>query len=207
MRKADTRPKDKRPFPEPASQQPSELPMLPERAKRVKTLAICLALLSIAYPLKGSVAVSVQRDISLPAGPGYDLAPMWDAPFPYRGVIEMEAKAAGVPAWILAGVIAYESGYVETARNLNTNGTNDLGIAQLNDKYLAYFADRFNDGQRVDPFNPLVSIRVAARYLAANYELFGDWQYAVAGYNCGPERAKVRPWPQTTERYIQEVFK
>jgi soluble lytic murein transglycosylase-like protein len=173
----------------------------------MKALVACIALLSIAYPLKGSVAGPVLRDTSLPAGTGYDLSIMWDAPFPYRGIIEHEAKAAGVPAWILAGVIQYESGYVETARNRNTNGTMDLGIAQLNDKYLAYFADRFNDGERVDPFNPLVSIRVAARYLAANHALFGDWQYAVAAYNCGPERAKVRPWPQTTERYVKEVFK
>ncbi len=173
----------------------------------MKTLLACIALLSIAYPLKGSVEVSVLRDTSLPAGPGYDLSPMWDVPFPYRGIIEHEAQAAGVPTWILAGVIQYESGYVETARNRNTNGTNDLGIAQLNDKYLAYFADRFNDGQRVDPFNPLVSIRIAARYLTANYELFGDWQYAVAAYNCGPGRARTRPWPQATERYVKEVFR
>ena len=173
----------------------------------MKTLVACIALLSIAYPLGGSVA---GQDILIPAmpeGPGYDLTLMWDVPFPYRGIIEHEAQAAGVPTWILAGVIQYESGYVETARNQNTNGTNDLGIAQLNDRYLAYFAERFNDGQRVDPFNPLVSIRVAARYLAANYETFGDWQYAVAAYNCGPERARTRPWPQTTERYVREVFR
>lgn len=173
----------------------------------MKLALACIALLSIACPLGGSVAGQAVEIPAIASGPGYDLTPIWDAPFPYRGVIEMEAKAAGVPAWILAGVIQYESGYSETARNRNTNSTMDLGIAQLNDRYLAYFAERFNDGQRVDPFNPMVSIRVAARYLAANYEFFGCWQYAVAGYNCGPERAKVRPWPQTTERYVKEVFR
>jgi soluble lytic murein transglycosylase-like protein len=180
---------------------------LPAKGSAMKALMVCIAILSIPYPLRGSATGYQIKIPAIESGPGYDLTPMWDAPFPYRGVIEHEARAAVVPEWILAGVIAYESGYVETARNRNSNGTNDLGIAQLNDKYLAYFADRFNDGQKVDPFNPLVSIRVAARYLAANHELFGDWQYAVAAYNCGPERAKFRPWPQTTERYVKEVFR
>jgi len=173
----------------------------------MKPLIVCIAILSIPYPIKGA---ATGYHITIPvieSGSGYDLSPIWDAPFPYHGVIEMEAKAARVPEWILAGVIQHESGYKEWAINHNTNGTMDQGIAQLNSRYLAYFAERFNDGQRVDPFNPLVSIRIAARYLASNYELFGDWQYAVAAYNCGPERAKSRPWPQTTERYIKEVFR
>jgi len=174
----------------------------------MKALMVCIAILSIPYPIKGS---ATGYQIAVPAitsGPGYDLSPMWDAPFPYRGVIEMEAKAAGVPAWILAGVIDYESGYYEYAENYNADsGTWDLGIAQLNSRYLIDFSNRFNNGQIIDPFNPLVSIKVAARYLASNYKTFGDWQYAVAAYNCGPERAKSRPWPDKTERYVKEVFK
>jgi len=143
----------------------------------------------------------------LPEGSGYNLDPAWDAPFPYRGVVEVEARAAGIPAWILARVIAYESGWKEQARNLNNNGTMDLGIAQLNSRYLDYFAEQFNGGQWINPFDPLVSIRIAARYLARNFENFGDWEYAVAAYNCGPGRAQERPWPQRTERYIREVFR
>ena len=173
----------------------------------MKTLLACIALLSIAYPLKGSVEVSVLRDTSLPAGPGYDLSPMWDAPFPYRGIIEMEAKSAGVPAWILAGVISYESGWDKQAVNRNANGSTDLGIAQLNDRYLEYFAWKFNGGELVDPSDPAMSIRIAARYLALNYKTYGDWHYAVAAYNCGPGRARTRPWPQATERYVKEVFR
>ena len=172
----------------------------------MKTLLACIALLSIAYPLKGSVAVSVSRDTSLPAWDGATLD-TWDAPDHYRGMVEAEAQAAGVPAWILAGVINYESGWKEYARNRNSNGSTDLGIAQLNDRYLEYFAWKFNGGELVDPFDPLASIRIAARYLARNFESFGDWEYAVAAYNCGPGRARTRPWPQTTERYVREVFR
>jgi hypothetical protein len=95
----------------------------------------------------------------------------------------------------------------EYARNRNTNGTMDLGIAQLNSQYLDYFAQQFNGGQWIDPFDPLVSIRIAARYLAWNHQSFGDWEYAVAAYNCGPGRARHRPWPETTERYVREVFR
>jgi soluble lytic murein transglycosylase-like protein len=122
-------------------------------------------------------------------------------------MVEAEADKAGVPTWILAGVIAYESGWNEQAVNRNTNGSTDLGIAQLNNRYLDYFAWKYNDGESVDPSDPETSIRIAARYLARNYKTFGDWQTAVAAYNCGPERAKTRPWPQTTERYVKEVFR
>ena len=173
----------------------------------MKALAAIMLAMACTQPMGGSVAVPVLRDTSLPAGQPINYEPNWDAPFPYRGVIEHEARAAGVPEWILAAVIQYESGYDEFARNRNNNGTMDLGIAQLNSRYLGYFAEQFNGGLTVDPFNPLVSIRIAARYLARNYQTFGNWEYAVAAYNCGPGRAVERPWPVKTERYIQEVFR
>jgi soluble lytic murein transglycosylase-like protein len=207
MRKAQAWDQDRRALFESTSRGTANMPLLPARRIEMKALIACMALLSAAYPIGGSIKGPVSRDTSIPEGTGYSLEPSWDAPFPYRGIVEAEAQAAGVPAWILAGVINYESAWKEYARNRNTNGTMDLGIAQLNSQYLDYFAQQFNGGQWIDPFNPLVSIRIAAQYLAWNHQSFGDWEYAVAAYNCGPGRARHRPWPETTERYVREVFR
>jgi soluble lytic murein transglycosylase-like protein len=122
----------------------------------------------------------------------------------YRAVVR-EAYAAGVPLWLAGRLIAAESGWDPDAVGYNDNGTQDLGLAQLNSRYLDYFA-RYNDWQQVDPFDPDMAIRVACRYLEALYRATGTWEGAVAAYNCGLGRYRTGSIPQRTREHVERIF-
>jgi soluble lytic murein transglycosylase-like protein len=119
--------------------------------------------------------------------------------------IVREAYAAGVPLWLAGRLIAAESGWNPDAVGYNNNGTQDLGLAQLNSQYLDYFA-RFNDWQPVDPFDPETAIRVACRYLAALYRATGTWEGAVASYNCGLGRWRTGDLPARTVAHVERIM-
>jgi soluble lytic murein transglycosylase-like protein len=127
-------------------------------------------------------------------------------PARYRATIEREAGNAGIPVDILARVIHAESEWNPISTNINKNGTIDSGIAQLNSAYIEYFEWKFNDGNTINAYDPDMSIKIAARILAANHRLTGNWIEAVAAYNCGATRASRKPWPTTTQVYINSIF-
>lgn len=60
----------------------------------------------------------------------------------------------------------------------------------------------------VDPFNPHQAADGAARYLKQNYDRFGNWDLALAGYNAGAGNVQkyggVPPFEET-KNYIQKV--
>jgi soluble lytic murein transglycosylase-like protein len=121
-------------------------------------------------------------------------------------IVAAEAEDAGVPGWLAYSLIDAESGWRVFAVNVNRNGTRDLGLAQLNDRSLDEFAWRYNDGRPVNPFDPATAARVALRYLAALYRATGNWEGAVAAYNCGLARYRTGNIPETTARHVARIF-
>lgn len=134
---------------------------------------------------------------------GYE--PVHRIPYAWLALAREEAESAGVPLWIAGRLIWAESQWHPRAIGNNPNGTQDLGLGQLNSAYLEYF-ERYNDGRPVDPFSPRQSIRVALRYLADLYAMTGTWPDAVASYNCGPGRWKSGDIPETTRRHVARIF-
>lgn len=105
---------------------------------------------------------------------------------PYERAILEAYYETGTPADLLTRLLISESGMDAEARGgPNADGSTDHGIAQLNGRYLEYFADKYAGGA-LDPYDPLQAIPVAARYLADLHHLYGCWACAVAGYKMGP---------------------
>lgn len=125
-------------------------------------------------------------------------------PWRYAETLADACGSAGVPYWIAARLFERESGWRDTARNVNPNGTQDLGLAQLNTAYMADW-ERIAGGP-VDPLNGHDSIRVAVRYLAALYRATGTWADALAAYNCGLGRWRTGRIPASTRRHVAAIM-
>lgn len=125
--------------------------------------------------------------------------PRYVVPDEYTQIFWRYVSETGVPADIACRLIQEESGWNRFARNVNSDGSVDRGLMQLNSHYLTDYAKRFNDGRRVNPYDPEISIRVGLRKLAANYRHLYKWWNAVASYNCG-----VR-WIQSHRPYDESI--
>jgi soluble lytic murein transglycosylase-like protein len=137
-------------------------------------LAVLLTLALTAYTSGASVA-------------SHRFVAPWDrldAPAQYRALVWEAAESAGVPAWILAALIRHESRWDAEARG-DSGATVDLGMCQLNSRYLAYFSERYNCGEPVRPLDPASAVPVAARLLADLHSRLGTWERALAAYNAG----------------------
>jgi membrane-bound lytic murein transglycosylase D len=84
---------------------------------------------------------------------------------------------------LACSIIEAESGWNPNAK---WNRTWHRGLWQLSDRFLPYFADRYNDHAAINPYDPAVSTRVAIRYLKSLCEFFGSWYLALLAYNAGP---------------------
>lgn len=120
----------------------------------------------------------------------------------FRAICEQYA----VPAGIVRNIIAMESGGDPWAVGKNVDNTYDLGLMQLNSRYLPWFAEKYNDGNWIDAFDQAVAVRVAVRYLADLHAFFGSWELAIAAYNCGPSRAASGQISRKTREYVRRVI-
>lgn len=94
----------------------------------------------------------------------------------FMGDITQASQQYQVPWDVLASVGLQESGLNPNAPpNHDSNGTEDLGVMQLNN---AYYNPAIAD-------NPSQAIYTAAHTLAQNYRNCGSWAGAVQAYNLG----------------------
>jgi soluble lytic murein transglycosylase-like protein len=113
-------------------------------------------------------------------------AVIFDGSPPYGRAILEAYYETGTPEDLLTRLLLSESGMDPKATSgKNIDGSTDHGIAQLNGRYLEYFAKMYGGG-KLDPYDPLQAIPCAARYLADLHRLFGCWACAVAAYKMGP---------------------
>jgi hypothetical protein len=163
-------------------------------------MTMCLALLSTP---RGTTMSPCLLDIdifALLASP----APAEIVPWRYAETLADVCAETGVPLPLAARMFAWESGWRASTRNVNPNGTEDLGIAQLNMRYLSDW-ERIAGGP-IDPLDGHDSIRVGVRYLAELYKVTGDWSGAVAAYNCGLGRWRGGNIPASTRRHVAAVM-
>ncbi len=120
------------------------------------------------------------------------------APAAYIALVDRAAERHAVPAAVIAAVIRVESGWDPQARS----PAGALGLAQL-------MPDTARSLGLSDPTDPSQAIEGAARYLAAQLELFGDLELALAAYNAGPAAVRrhggVPPYPET-RAYVRKVL-
>jgi soluble lytic murein transglycosylase-like protein len=133
--------------------------------------------------------------------------PTYFIPHEYSAMIERVNLETGIPLWIVARIIEWESGWDRSMVNKsNANGSRDLGLMQLNSRYLDEFSCRFNSGKKIDPLDPEENVRVGMRYLARLRRNTSSWYEAVWAYNAGLSRVRRREMPPTTRAYLDFVF-
>jgi len=98
-----------------------------------------------------------------------------------------------VPPDVVLRLLRSESGMDQYAYNPDDPS---YGIAQLQFKYLDFFADHFNDGIPINPSDPVTSVRVAIRYLAYIHRELGggSWYWSVIAYKTGLGRIYRAPF-------------
>ena len=88
--------------------------------------------------------------------------------------------------------------------------TGDIGIMQLNPKYLNYFLATFWDrAEPFDAFNPEHNITIGVKYfkwIQDTYPKFGVKECVMA-YNCGPTRVLRGSVPAPTVQYAENIIK
>lgn len=99
----------------------------------------------------------------------------------------------------LAFALCYaESRYNRYARNLNTNGTIDRGLFQLNDR-------SFPRLENEDFYNPEISAKHGMQHLRYCINVAGNETTAVAMYNAGITRVRNDQTPKSTLRYVGKI--
>lgn len=107
-------------------------------------------------------------------------------PSQIQAMIVAQANAAGVPPSIALGVAAHESGFNPNATNVNTNGTTDYGVMQLNSSTVQTLGVS-------DPLDPSQNINAGVGLLASYYAKYGDWNTALQAYAAGPGSVSSPP--------------
>jgi soluble lytic murein transglycosylase-like protein len=92
-------------------------------------------------------------------------------PLEYQFAMVRYSEETGVPLWFMTRLVEWESGWDCRAVNANKKSkyhpaSVDRGLLMLNSIYLDDFSFRFNDGVKIDPTDPVTSIRVGFRKMA-----------------------------------------
>lgn len=91
----------------------------------------------------------------------------------YRPLIEQASQEYGVPANLLAGLLAQESRFNPQAKS----PAGAMGIAQ--------FMPQTAKDYGIDPYDPKQAIPASAKYLSNSYKKLGNWDHSLASYNAG----------------------
>ncbi len=132
-------------------------------------------------------------------------------PDKYYDIVWTSATEYDIPPLYLARLLYEESKFNPKAINVNSNGTIDKGIAQLNDAYIEEFGWRYKLGD-IDPFNPNEAIPTAAKHLSVLYKnTFASndiirWYLVMCAYNCGLSKTKRMEVPTKTTAYARRII-
>jgi len=111
------------------------------------------------------------------------------------------AQKYGIPREIFFGLIEAESSWNPGARN----SSGATGLTQV----MPSTAEKMGFNPAELARNPLIQLEAGARYLGEMFELFRDWEKALAAYNAGPHNVEkyggIPPFPETRS-YIKKVL-
>lgn len=107
-----------------------------------------------------------------------------------------------VPEALLRAIAAHESGMKPRAVNRNRDGSEDLGLGQINSRWLPELARM--GIHRNDLFDPCVNNFVSAWILAKNLRRANGYVWpAVGAYNAGWRQTPAHA--QRRRRYVREI--
>jgi peptidoglycan hydrolase CwlO-like protein len=115
-------------------------------------------------------------------------------------IVNKVSEKYGIPEKLILGVIQGESNFNNNAVNLNTNGTTDRGIMQLNSSTAPWLANRLGIDYKVGiEFIPEFAIEMGTLYLSDHYNEF-DLHKTLSSYNRGPGGANK--WHSEKGTYV-----
>jgi hypothetical protein len=121
------------------------------------------------------------------------------------------ALETGVDGNLAVAVARAENEAFEAERTSaeNANGTVDMGIMQLNSRYIDYFAAEYWDGPGAfDWRNPGHNIRVGLRHLKRLLDVSeGDVFTALLMYNAGEENVRRGTAKESSAAYAGKVYR
>lgn len=124
-----------------------------------------------------------------------------------KKLVDAIAKESGVPPKLVRSIIQQESEWDVDNISRNKNGTKDMGLMQLNSRYIDYYKKLFWKSDK--PFNPLSAkdnATIGIRYLAHLIKYYhGNTDLAVQAYNCGPTAVDAGKIPASTIAYLARV--
>ena len=160
-------------------------------------LSCAVGLLPLAPHARASETVVLERLQRIARGQWLPAPPGWSH-VPYGAEIRAAAQRHGLSPSLFAAVVRAESGF--DPRAVSHAGAQGLG--QL-------MPATARELEVSDPFDPVQNLDGAARYLAAQVEIFARPGLALAAYHAGPERARagLGSVPRSTRAYIARVLR
>jgi soluble lytic murein transglycosylase-like protein len=115
------------------------------------------------------------------------------------------AERYKVPAGLLYAIAQTESGVRVGARNINKNGTEDIGVMQINSSWLKKLKQY--GIERESLYDACTNIHVGAWVLAHNIKQYGQTWEAVGAYNAGCISKDRAACEEIRSRYVSRVWK
>jgi soluble lytic murein transglycosylase-like protein len=109
-------------------------------------------------------------------------------------LISATATRLGVPPSIALAVAQRESGFNQNARG----AAGEIGVFQLMPGTAA--------GLGVNPYDLNQNVEGGIKYLADNYQRFGDWELALQAYNGGPGHVSAGTVSSAAKGYASAVL-
>ena len=109
------------------------------------------------------------------------------------------AERYGLDPALIVSLARQESGFRPRAKGVNTNGTVDRGLMQLNSSSFAFLTER-------EFYDPFLNADYGAAYLKHTIELSGNVVAGLAMYNAGPGRVGSLGAPRSTLDYISNII-
>lgn len=102
------------------------------------------------------------------------------------------------------GLLLGEDGHGKT----NGNGSYDIGLAQLNNRYIAEFSQKYWDlNEEFNPYDERHSIIMGASILRHLITYFDeDLQKGLSAYNCGATAVRENKIPVSTKEYVRHII-
>lgn len=114
-----------------------------------------------------------------------------------QGCWDKAGAAYNIDPWLLLSIAKVESGFNQSATNVNSNRSVDIGMMQINSSWLPTL-NRFGITVK-DLFNPCTSVFVGAWIMAQNIQHFGYNMDGIGAYN-SPGNVTIR------RRYAMRVY-
>lgn len=121
---------------------------------------------------------------------------------------ESAGEMYGVDPWLLYAIAEQESSLNPAATNINTDGSEDVGLMQISSWWLAPQRMGKFGVTREALFDHCLSINLGAWIVAHNYSIYGQNWEAIGAYNAGTGKSekadKARRKYATSVRAIYE---